>query len=160
MGMKLIESISGQRAEPKTSLECRVSVNPVCVNVVFTQPDATRAALKEAARLSQQLSADICLLMAVPVGYPAPLTSAWGRVNAAKVRGRALATSSALPLEVRVFLCRDEAGTFAQYLPPKSIVLVGGPRRWWRSYEQRLATRLAAAGLNALFMNTKEHYHA
>ena len=130
------------------------------MNVLFTQPEATLAALGEAGRLSQQLSARICLLIGVSVGYPAPLTSAWGQVNAAKVRGRQIATSTGLPLDIRVFLCRDEVTAFSEYLPPKSIVLVGGRRRWWRSHEQRLATRLSAAGLNALFMNTKEHSHA
>ncbi len=75
------------------------------INVVFTSVDATLAALKEAGRLANNLSAHITLVVLQIVPYPLPLTSPLVDWN--ERRFRVIASESPVETMVHLYLCRD-----------------------------------------------------
>lgn len=124
------------------------------VNVIFTTPQSTLAALKTADELARNLSARIRFLVPHLVSYPLPLSSPKVSVAFAEQRVSAMARTcrEAAEVCVHVYLCRDELRVLLEVLKPQSLVVLGGRRRWWSTPEEKLAGVLGANGHRVIFV--------
>jgi hypothetical protein len=126
------------------------------VAVVFTSVEATLAALRHAGGLAHRLAGRITLLVPQIVPYPLPLESPPVLIDWNERRFRTIAETSPVDTTVRLYLCRDRDETLQNALERRSLVVVGGPRRWWRfTSERRLARRLRRAGHEVVFIETE-----
>ena len=146
--------------EPQAAAECfcgfdngRAGNHELEVTVVFTTDRGTLAALRAAAGLARELDAWVRFL--VPQIVPFPLELETPPVSVAfsqhRVRGMALACRGVADVRVEVCLCRDKERMLSQTLKPRSLVVVGGRRRWWRSPEQKLVRMLEGRGHGVVF---------
>ena len=136
---------------PEPPLE-RETSNRLEVSVVFTSVAATLAALRQAAGLAHNLGARVTLLVTQLVPQPLPLESPPVLLDFTERRFRLFALESPVETFVRIYLCRDRADALRLMLKPHSMVVIGGPKRWWTSPEQRLARMLRRAGHDVLFV--------
>jgi len=137
---------------PPAGVEAETGLN---ISVVFTQEKSTLAALKKAGDLAARLSAHVTLLVPQIVPYPAPLTSPPVLIEFSEKRFRQIASQSPVRTTVHLYLCRDPWEILLAVLPPRSLVVVGGPKRWWPSREKRLAKHLRRAGHEVIFTETE-----
>jgi len=114
--------------------------------VLYTEPAATEAVLLRAVTLTAGLAAKIHLLAVHAVPYQFNFECS-ASVHAHLVE-RLVEIASRCPLPVRpeVVLARSREEGFQFALPPESTVLVGSPRHFWRTPEERLARILAHVG--------------
>src|SRR5262245_59684432 len=110
--------------------------------VIFTSTAATTAALKKADALAESLEAEVTLIVPQIVPYPLPLTSPPVLLDFQENRFRDIALQSPVETRVQLYLCRDALEMLTTVLPPRSLVIIGRPRRWWPSRESRLARKL------------------
>ena len=125
------------------------------VAVVFTSVEATLAALKQAGALANRLRGRITLVVPQIVPFPLPLTSPPVMLDWNERRFRVIASESPVETTVMIYLCRDRVETLTTVLTPRSLVVIGGRRRWWATAEQRLARRLRRAGHEVIFTETE-----
>lgn len=125
------------------------------ISVVFTSVEVTRAALKEAVKLADRLSARVVLVVPQVVPYPLPLESPPLLLDWNERRFRVIASESPVEASVQLYLCRDRWETLARVLKPHSLVVLGGPRRWWPTSESRLANKLRRAGHEVILTKTE-----
>ena len=125
------------------------------VAVVFTSVDATLAALRKAGVLANRLGGRITLVVPQIVPYPLPLTSPPVLLDWSEKRFRVIASESLVETAVLIYLCRDRLETLTGVLSPRSLVVVGGRKRWWPTAEQRLARTLRRAGHEVIFTETE-----
>ncbi|HUA17871.1 MAG TPA: hypothetical protein VMB25_03940 [Bryobacteraceae bacterium] len=116
------------------------------ISVVFTSVKPTLSALREAGRLASSLGGYITLLVPQVVPYPLELErkKEWDTFN--ERRFRTVAGASSVSTTVRVYLCRDPEEAVLAALTPRSLVVIGGRKRWWPTLEKRLAGKLRRAG--------------
>ena len=121
------------------------------VAVVFTTTAATVAALRTAGALARQL--DACIRMLVPqvVPYPLPLQSPPILLDFSEQRFREIALESGVGTMVQIYLCRDKLETLKSVLAARSVVVIGGRKRWWPTAESRLARKLRRVGQEVIF---------
>ena len=125
------------------------------VAVVFTSAVATLAALRMAGGLANRLRGRITLLVPQVVPYPLPLTSPPVLLDWNEKRFRVIAGESPVETTVLIYLCRDRLETLRAVLSSRSLVVVGGRKRWWPTAEQRLARELRRAGHEVVFTETE-----
>ena len=125
------------------------------VAVVFTSVEATLAALRKAGDLANRLSGRITLVVPQVVPYPLPLTSPPVLLDWNEKRFRVIASESPVETTVLIYLCRDRLKTLTTELSSRSLVVVGGRKRWWPTAEKRLARKLRRAGHEVLFAETE-----
>ncbi len=141
-----LETPAKAGGEPRTGLE---------IAVVFTTVNATLAALKEAGTLAGRLGARITLVVPQVIPYPLPLTSPPVLLDWSERRFHVLASESHIDTKVQLYLCRDREETLRSVLGARSLVIVGGRRRWWPTAEKRLARRLRRAGHEVILKETE-----
>ncbi len=125
------------------------------VAVVFTSVDATIAALRKAGTLASRLGGRITLLVPQVVPYPLPLTSPPVLLEWNERRFRVIASEGPVETRVLLYLCRDRLETLKAALSPRSLIVVGGRKRWWPASEERLARNLRRAGHEVIFTETE-----
>jgi hypothetical protein len=125
------------------------------ISVVFTSVESTLAALKEAGNLANSLGARIMLVAPQIVPYPLPLETPPVLIEFNENRFRVLASQSPVETSVQIYLCRDRFETLISVLKPGSIVVLGGPKRWFPTKDERLARRLRRAGYEVIFKETE-----
>jgi hypothetical protein len=125
------------------------------VAVVFTSVEATLVALRKAGALASRLRGRITLVVPQVVPYPLPLTSPPVLLDWNEKRFRAIASESPVETTVQIYLCRDRLETLTTELSPRSLVVVGGRKRWWPTAEKRLARKLRRAGHEVIFTETE-----
>ena len=125
------------------------------VDVVFTSHEATLAALKRAGELASRLNARISLIVPQVTPFPCPLSSPPVLLDFSERRLAALAAQSPVDITVRLYLCRDKWETLRTVLRPRSLVVVGGRKRWWPTRETILAGKLRRAGHEVVFAETE-----
>ncbi len=140
------------RAEPPRFSDAEARLN---IDVVFTSVDATLVALKEAAELANRLGARITLVVPQVVPYPLPLESPPVLLDWNERRFRVIAEESPVETTVHLYLCRDRVQTLCEVLKPRSVVVLGGRKRWWPTAESRLASRLRRSGHEVILAETK-----
>ena len=149
---KLVIPATGHPVPPRAQeLDRRLNIS-----VVFTSVKATLAALRKAGALASSLNARITLLVPQVVPYPLPLESPPVLLDWNEKRFRTIANESPVETTVRLYLCRDSFETLKNILSPKSLVVIGGSKGWWRfSRERRLARSLRHAGHEVVFTETE-----
>jgi hypothetical protein len=126
------------------------------IAVIYTSVESTLAALKKAGALASSLGARITLLAPQVVPFPLPLESPPILLDWNEQRFRDIASQSPVETTVRLYLCRDSNELLASALPPKSLVIVGGPKTFWPvRREKRLAAKLRRAGHQVIFTETE-----
>ncbi len=115
----------------------------------------TRAALKYAASLSNDLNARIRLIdvYVVPYGVSLDEPPVNPRHLARKIRQ--LAQESAVPVSAEVVYARDWEQGFRRSLAPSSLVLMTIKRSWWRTSDKRLAARLRKIGHQVVWVESE-----
>ena len=140
------------RPAPPTASESRHRLD---VAVLFTSATATVLALRKASMLAERLGARITLLVPQIVPYPLPLDSPPVLIDFSEKRFREIAEASAVDTTVQIYLCRDRLETLKAVLAPRSLVVLGGARRWWPTREKSLARQLRRAGHEVVFAETE-----
>ena len=144
---------------PEWPLACEASAGPNAgrleVNVIFTDPLTTAAALKSAEVMARGLGCRIHLRAVVSVPMELPLeqpmvpASFFERLLLDLVRE--LKSEGCQPV-VSVYLCRDRVKTLLKILRPNSLVVIGGRKRLWPTRESRTARTLQSAGHRVIFV--------
>ncbi len=125
------------------------------ITVVFTSVGATLAALREAGALANHLNAQITLLVPQVVPYPLELEMTPASSEFHENRFRVMASQGPVETKVHICLCRDRIVALKSVLKPGSIVVVGGPKRWWPTKNETLARQLRRAGYEVIFKETE-----
>ena len=93
--------------------------------------------------------------MPYEVSYALPLTKPPVSVEFLESQMRDLAGKTGMEVEAHVCLCRDKKSALGNLLPPKSLVVVGGKKRWWPTSGQRLAQSLEKDGHQVIFADLR-----
>ncbi|MGP8244124.1 MAG: hypothetical protein ACLQVN_06360 [Bryobacteraceae bacterium] len=126
------------------------------IAVVFTSVESTLASLRHAGALAHRLAGRIILLVPQIVPYPLPLASPPVLIDWNERRFQAIAGASPVDTTVRLCLCRDREEMLGTALGRRSLVVLAGPRRWWRfTAERRLARYLKRSGHELVFIETE-----
>ena len=88
------------------------------------------------------------------VPYPLPLDSPPVMLEFTERRFRVIAAEQATDTRVEIYLCRDIDEMLDQALKPKSMVVIGGAKRFWITSEERLARRLRRKGHEVIFVSS------
>jgi hypothetical protein len=121
------------------------------VNVVLTDVPGTLSALRKAGELAANLRARIRLIVPQVVPYSLPLSRPSVPKGILERRFHTLAQGLHIDTHVQICLCRDREQLLAEALPPRSLIVIGGRKRWWRTAEQALASRLRRRGHEVIF---------
>ena len=146
-------SVTGERAEGSQPIRLEV-------NVIFTSPQATAAALKTARSLARDLGARICLRAPIVVPYALPLDEPPVSVGfIEKLLSKLICRMELDSFEpsVHLYLCRDRIETLLRVLNPKSLVVIGGRKRWWPTEERRIANALRSKGHRVVLLSLKRN---
>jgi len=121
------------------------------VIVLHTPTAGTLKALRTAAGLAEGLAARIRLLVLQVVPYPLSLNAPDVPVTFTRRRFRTIAADANIETHVDIRFGRDQAQMLAGSIKPRSVVVLGGRRRWWPTAESRLAKRLERQGHQVMF---------
>ena len=141
-----------KQSEPSQNEE---SEHLLDVSVVFTSTSATAAALRTAGVLADSLNARVKLVVPQVVPFPLPLESPPVLLEFSEHQLRKIATDSPVETTIQIFLCRDSWETLKTVLAPRSLVVIGGRSRWWRTREESLARKLRRTGHEVIFAETE-----
>ena len=123
------------------------------ITVIHTNPEGTLQALKLASGLARDLRVHIELVAVQLVPFRLSLEEPLVSTNFLHQRLSTLAPKAGLgddEVTVRIYLCRDGKQALAKFLPPRSLVVIGGLRHWWRP-EQKLEKWLLRIHHQVLF---------
>ena len=121
------------------------------VNVVYTDVPGTLAALRKAGGLAANLRARIQIIVPQVVPYPLPLSRPGVHREFSERRFHTLAEGLHIDTQVQICLCRDREQLLAQALPPRSLIVIGGRKRWWPTAERALASKLCRCGHEVIY---------
>lgn len=143
---------------PEGLLEGRLEVN-----VIFTNPQATAAALQYAASLAHDLDAVVRLRAGIVVPFLLPLDEppvsvAFTERLLSGLVSRLDANSFARTVDL--YVCRDWQETLLQILKPDSPVVIGSSTRWWPRAEDRLTKALRSNGHRVLVADCSRPFSA
>ena len=128
------------------------------LNVIFTDPQGTLAALRTAGKLAQGLGAHVHLVALQAVPLRLPIDQPQVSVDFRKRMLSELISQAELNPEettAELYLCRDQAQALRQLLKPNSLVVMGGKKHWWPTAESRLEEALLAEGHEVVLAATK-----
>lgn len=125
------------------------------IAVVFTSIESTVMALRKTGILASRLGARVTCVVPQVVPYPLPLESPPVLLDFNERRFRAIARESPVETTVHIYLCREPFETLKAVLAPRSLVVLGGPKRWWPTAEKRLAHKLRHEGHEVVFTETE-----
>lgn len=137
---------------PPDSGEQEKEINGLSFTVVFTTIPATLLALQRGNELARQLDARIRVLVPHVVPYPLPIDRPQVDPEIKLKWLRSALVDGAIEIRIHLLLCRDAQNAVMQGLRPRSVVLIGGLKRWWPVREQRLVRRLTLAGHHVIFV--------
>jgi hypothetical protein len=149
------ENVLAQSPQSPSAPAIGEAESSIDIAVVFTSVEATLVALKRAGTLASRLNARLTLVVPQVVPYPLPLTSPPVLLDWNERRFRVVASESPVEARVQLYLCRDSLDTLTAVLHPRSLVVVGGRKRWWPTSEERLARKLRRAGHEVIFTETE-----
>jgi len=123
------------------------------IAVILTSISGTLAALRAAQNLARGLQAEISLLVAevvyfrYPVEHPPVGSSFFERLGAALADELQLEGDE---IDLEIHFCRDQLRCLEQHLRPRSLVMIGAKKRWWRGRESNLELALGERGYDVL----------
>ena len=130
------------------------SASELEVNVIFTDPKGTAAALETASDLARDLNARVQVIAAQAVPFAFPLSKPPVATDFQENQLLKLVDDScdrSLQTTVHLYLCRNALDTLAQTLPRNSVVVMGGGR-WWFGDAQWLARSLRSIGHHVIYV--------
>jgi hypothetical protein len=127
----------------------------LAVEVIYTTDAGTRGALAEAWALAQGLSAHVRLIFTYAVPYTLPLTAPAVSLPFLQAKLASLANGFSGEACVNIYLCREPLPVLEDVLPPSSLVVLGGRKRWWRTKEQQLEKKLQKLGHRVIFAESR-----
>jgi hypothetical protein len=133
------------------------AAEPLEVNVIFTELEATSAALQAAESFARELGAHIRLRAGLVVPLQLPLDQPLVSVEFFERSLRDLINrpdQDELERTAHLYICRDWADTLAEVLKPDSLVVIGARRRWWPTSASRLARALRARNNRVIVVDT------
>lgn len=145
---------------PAASIPVSPEVKQLLINVAYTTPNGTLGALREAARLTAGMDANIRVIVPRVVPYPLELNQPQVNPECMAQHFRRLCVKTGADLRFEIVLCREVAHAYSVALDRNSVVIVGGRNRWWPTRETRLARSLTCKGHNVLFVNVEKHSNA
>jgi hypothetical protein len=122
--------------------------------VIFTSVKATIAALKKAGAMAVSLIARTTLVVPQVVPYALPLTCPPVLLDFHENRFREIAKESPVDIHVQIYLCRDTLETLKVVLKSRSLIVVGGRKRFWPTREKSLARKLRRLGHEVILTET------
>ena len=122
------------------------------VVIPHRSPELTRAALKYASGLSNDLDVRLRLIDVHVVPYGVPLDEPTVDPKYLSRRIRNLARESTLPVSAEIVYARDWEQGLRRVLSPASLILMAIQRSWWRTSEKRLAARLRKLGHQVIWV--------
>jgi hypothetical protein len=131
---------------------------PLEVNVIYTDREATSAALVFAEAFARDLGARICLREAFVVPFELPVDCPPIPVSFLQERLRRLVSQIGTPAvepSIHLYFCRDVVAALAQILKPGSLVVIGGRKHLWSTPETRMAKALRSKGHQVIFIDSK-----
>jgi hypothetical protein len=123
------------------------------VSLLFTSPEATVNALKRTAALLAGLNARINLVAVQSVPYTLALNNPLVSVTFNERRLQDIASESPIETAANLYICRCLFETLTSVLKRGSILVVGIRKRWWPTWERRLARKLDSAGVRVLLLD-------
>jgi hypothetical protein len=124
------------------------------VAVLFTSVEPTIAAMRRAESLVVGLNGHISLIDVQIVPRQLPLENPTVSLEFSRQRLLAIADKVNVETSAFVFLCRQPFETLQSVLRPGSVVLLGGRKRLWQTWEKKLSSKLRAAGYDAIMVKT------
>ena len=130
------------------------AANSVHLQVVIPHraPELTRAALKYAAGLANDLDVRLRLIDVHVVPYGVPLDEPTVDPKYLTRRIRNLARESTLPVSAEIVYARDWEQGLRRVLGPASLILVAIQRSWWKTSDKRFAARLRRLGHQVIWV--------
>lgn len=125
------------------------------LTVIRTTHEGTAAALEAAIGLSAELNASIAVLTikSVPSHFRPEQTSTSLDSSEMQELLQVLGPHAhAVEVVERICHCRNLDGDLQQVFRRRSLVLIGGKRRWWTSGEERLEKALRRLGHHVIFI--------
>lgn len=130
-------------------------MNPKLEIVVFlTSVKATLAAMDQAARLLKGLNGHISLVHFPTVPRQLALDSPPVSLDFTKERLLAIANESSVDTTAYLYLCRCPFEGLMSVLKPDALIIIGCPRRWWPTWETKLARKLQHAGYQVILQKS------
>jgi hypothetical protein len=152
--MKVVKgSINKKRLEPARAVPALRSAPPrVEIYVIFTTPQATRAALRAADVIAQSREDRIHFLVpqVVPLGFPLdrpPVSVAFAEQRALGMASECCQTAA---VQVQIVLCGNREQCIEKTLRPGSLVMIGSGKHRWLASEQKLARHLRDKGYRVI----------
>ena len=128
------------------------------VNVVFTEPEATAAALTAAESFARGLGAYIRVRAAIVVPMRLPLDQSPVSLPFMEERLRDLVGQpepDGSEVTVHLYLCRDWIETLLGVLKPNSMVVIGSRKHRWPAAASRMARTLRARGHRVVVVDVR-----
>jgi hypothetical protein len=125
------------------------------VNVIFTTPRGTLAAMRTAAALSRVSGASVRLIDPRPVHIPlraAGYALAAGEVPIEEREREGVIAAAGVPVEVQVYVCGHPSNVARVALHDRSLVIVGGRRSWFPTRLERFQRALESQGHVVMFV--------
>jgi hypothetical protein len=119
--------------------------------VIYTEFHEAVAALRAAERLANQLGALVRLVMPYEVSYSLPLDRPPVLTNFLKAQLADAAARAEVDVEGQVCLCREKRAALNNLMPPNSLIVFGGRKRWWPTESSRLAKYFQKLGHHVVF---------
>ena len=140
--------LTKQRGQFSTPLVSEgTAAEPLEVNVIFTEREATAAALKAAEVFARELGAHIRLRAGLVVPMQLPLDQPLVSVEFLTKALQQLVDGSepdGLERTAHLYICRDWIDTLSEILKPESVLVIGLRKRWWPTSATRLVRVLRA----------------
>jgi hypothetical protein len=136
-----------------------VAAESLEVNVIFTEPSATAAALEATESFARELGACIRLRAAIVVPWQLPLDQPPVSVSFFERALRDFAgqrEQNAPDCTVHLYICRNWIDTLSEVLTPSSLVVIGARKHWWPTAEDRMARSLRAQGHRVALVDFRE----
>jgi hypothetical protein len=139
---------------PAVPSEQDASERKLEIAVIFTSTEATVAVIDRVAILLNGLNAHISLVVAQIVPYPLPLENPPVTLDFNKRRLLEIFNDNPVDTTVCLYLCRGRLDALTSVLRLDSFVVIGARKRWWPTWEKKLARRLQRAGYHILLFET------
>jgi hypothetical protein len=120
------------------------------IDVIFTSPRNTIAAIHLAAGLMTGLDGQIALIDAQPIPYPSPLDKPPILIDFTRQRLLAITNVSTVEITPYIILCRFRFEALVNVLKPDSLIVIGCRKSWRPTWETRLARKLRHRGYDVL----------
>ena len=127
------------------------------VYVIVTRESATRAAVRVAHDLSRRMGSSLTVVDFRSVRYPLTPDRSVGESPVQGDEFAAWLKQHNIAARVRVFVCGSPRTAVETAFRPRSLVVLGGRRRWWLTRAGRLRRVLEAAGHFVLFVDEAAH---